>query len=291
MVVYSRCEEVLIHYLLSGESVEAQIAIREARAARIGRMPKCEIGSGVGINCDSPAGEIAGAGIHGGYSRDGSNSFGLPNRLKISEEECAVFYDWSADRSPKLISLERWNWDRGIIEIILRVELAVAQKLIQVPVNRIRSGAGNCVHDAAGGLAVFGGVVAGDDGEFLNCVDTEASAQDTSWGTIRIVIQAHAVETIIVLLWACTRDCQLLPKAAIAAVSARREIRLRVDCAHTGLKLCQVRPAAAVERQFTNCRSIYDRADVRTSGLHRWDFTLHAHGFINGTDSQSFVQR
>src|SRR5262252_3214560 len=109
MVVDARCEEVLIYNLLAGEGVETQITICEAGAGWIRRMPKCEIGSGVGINCDSPAREIPGTGIHGGHSRDGGNTLGLPNRLKISEEECVVFYDRSADSSAKLIPLERWN--------------------------------------------------------------------------------------------------------------------------------------------------------------------------------------
>ncbi len=55
MVVNSRCEEVLVHHLLSGEGVEAQIPIREARAAWIRRMPKREIRGGVGIHCDRSA--------------------------------------------------------------------------------------------------------------------------------------------------------------------------------------------------------------------------------------------
>src|SRR5580704_8401910 len=71
------------------------------------------------------------------HSRYRRNPQGLPDRLKVCEEERFILQDRSANRSPKLISLEGWNVPH--IEVVLGVQRAVAKKLVSTAVNLIRA--------------------------------------------------------------------------------------------------------------------------------------------------------
>ena len=58
-----------------------------------------------------------------------------------------VLYDWPADRSAKLVPFKRGNLTH--IEIVHRVKLAVAKKLVGAAVNLIGARTRDCVDHAS----------------------------------------------------------------------------------------------------------------------------------------------
>jgi len=89
------------------------------------------------------------------------------------------------------------------------------------------------------------------DGKFLNCVDTQVAAKHTAGGAVRVIVQADAVQAVIVLLRAGSGNCELLAEAAIAAIRANGESWLRLDGRNAGLKSArsvQLRPLRGSSR-------------------------------------------
>ena len=108
------------------------------------------------------------------------------------------------------------------------------------------------VDDATGGLAILGGVVAGDDGELADGVDAEVDANDRSRATVGVVVDADAVEAVVVLRWASAGDGDLRAESAIAAAGALVEALLRGDTRDARLQRGEVGPAAAVQWQVAD---------------------------------------
>src|SRR6267154_1349115 len=123
--------------------------------------------------------------------RNGGN-LGDPLRLAdsfiVSEEECVVLDDRPADSSPKLVPLEGRNLAH--IEIVQRVELAVAEKLVTAAMNLIRSRTRDRVDHAAGGFSIIRLIVAGQYGEFLDCIDPQVSSQHAARCTVGVIVEA-----------------------------------------------------------------------------------------------------
>src|SRR5258708_77997 len=111
-----------------------------------------------------------------------------------------VFDDRSADRSTELGPLEGRN--RAHIEIVQRVELAIAGKLVSAAVNLVCPRPRNRVDHASRGLAIIRLVVAGDDGKFFDRVNSQASSQHAAGCAVRVVIEADSVQAVVILLWA-----------------------------------------------------------------------------------------
>ena len=96
-----------------------------------------------------------------------------------------------------MVPLERGNPG---IEEISRIQGAVAQKFIDASVEDIRAGARDSINDSARGSAVLGGLVGSQHGKLLNGVDAEIVTQNTSRRSVRIVVDAHAIEAIVILI-------------------------------------------------------------------------------------------
>src|ERR1017187_7871317 len=124
------------------------------------------------------------------YGAAGALAVEPAQALVIAEEEGAILDDGAAERSSELIAAQRGNLGR--IELVAGVECAVAEELVGVAVELVAAGTRDCVDDSAGGLAVVGGGVAGDDGEFLNGVDAEVAADDAARAAVGVVIDADA---------------------------------------------------------------------------------------------------
>src|SRR4029077_6958350 len=95
----------------------------------------------------------------------------LAQPFVISENKGAAFLDRQSCRASKLIALEGGN-DRAIKKIAC-VESAVAEKFVQGSVESILAGAGHPVDHAAGSSAIFGGIVAPENGNLLDRVNTK----------------------------------------------------------------------------------------------------------------------
>jgi hypothetical protein len=91
----------------------------------------------------------------------------------------------------------------------------------------------------------------------LNRVYSQCSAHDTAWRTIRVVVHANAVHTVVILLWPGAGDRDLRAETAVPPISALRKTRLGLDTRDSRLQIRQVRPAAPVQRQFANGGGIY----------------------------------
>src|SRR5438046_6552824 len=167
---------------------------------------------------------------HGRNRRDAQR---LPDSFVVGKEECSILQDWSADRSSKLVALEGRNTTH--IEEVPGVEFAITKKLVHTAVNLICPRARNGVNHPPGGLAVLRRVVAGQDGTFLNRVNAQVPSQHAAGCSIGVVIEADAIQTIIILLCPGAGASQLLSKTAISSIGARRKVGLGVNRINTGL--------------------------------------------------------
>src|SRR5450631_2548526 len=146
-----------------------------------------------------------------------------------------VFHDRPAQSSAKLVPLEGRDWLGRIIEVVLGIELAVTEELVGAAVNLVCPRSRNRVDHAPRGLPIIRLIVAGDDGELLDRVDAQAPSQHAAGCSVGVIVETDAVQAIVVLLRTRARDRQLLPESAIAAIRARRKIRLRVNRTDAGL--------------------------------------------------------
>ena len=65
----------------------------------------------------------------------------------------------------------------------------------------IRSGSSGRIDDAPRSSSVRCGIIGGANREFLNRIDAEVPSQHASRAAVGIIIDADAVEAVIVLLW------------------------------------------------------------------------------------------
>src|SRR5260370_19002218 len=97
-----------------------------------------------------------------------------------------------------------------IVKIVPGVESTISEELVNTAVNLIGAGPRNRVDYPSRGLPVFSGVVAGQDGEFLNGIHAQASSKNASWRPVCVIVEANAIPAIIVLLRPCSFNAQLL---------------------------------------------------------------------------------
>src|SRR5262245_5367718 len=101
----------------------------------------------------------------------------LTKAFEIAKEEQLVSLDWPSQRASELIPVKRRNVRRRIIEVILRVENAVAQKIKRRAMQRVRARSANRV-DHGAGSSEFSAVGVGQDAELLNRLDPESVVGD-----------------------------------------------------------------------------------------------------------------
>ena len=106
------------------------------------------------------------------------------------------------------------------VKKVSRIERAVAQELVSASMKLVCPRARNGVDDSTGCLAVFGGVIARQNREFLNGIHAQIPAQHTAGPTIRIIIEADAIEAIVILLRASTGDRLTVLQSRGSRVSA-----------------------------------------------------------------------
>ena len=104
----------------------------------------------------------------------------------------------------------------------------------------------DCVDDAAGGEAVRRGVVARDDRELRDGFRAETESGSRARGGVGVIVDAHAVEAVIVLLRPTAGNRQLRSEPAVSAVVQPVGVRLRTDWADPWLEDGQPSSVAAV---------------------------------------------
>ena len=119
-----------------------------------------------------------------------------------------VLPDRPTRRCSELIAFEGRN--RGPVEKVSRIQSAVAQELVSASMELVRSRARNGIDHSAGGLPVLGRIVAGQDGKLLNGVHAQVPAQHAARPAVGIVVDADAVQAIVILLGASPGDGDLV---------------------------------------------------------------------------------
>ena len=177
----------------------------------------------------------------------------------------------------------------GDIEVIGRVERAVAAEVVRVAVHFVGPRPGDAVDDPAGRASVFGGVVAGKHREFRHRVDAEVQPQDTPRSAVRIVVDVDAIEPIVVLLRTPSRDSHLRAEAALPAFAA--EPHLAANRGHSRFQRRQLRPVASVQRKISNRPLPDDPAQGRRCGVDQHRSPRHHHLFAHGPEIHPQVHR
>src|ERR1700674_2668853 len=98
--------------------------------------------AGIGTRAQVPSTRYRG--WHGGY---GCDALGLSDAFIVGEKEGSVLKNRSANRSAKLVALERRDGLRMVIEIVFRVQPAVPKELVNTSVNLVRSRPRNGIPD------------------------------------------------------------------------------------------------------------------------------------------------
>ena len=110
----------------------------------------------------------------------------------------------------------------------------------------VRSRARNSVDDPACGPAILSRIVASQNGKLLYSIHAEVVAQNASRCSVRVVVDADAVETIIILVGPRAGNTQGCSKAALRVASALGASGLHAG--DTCLECGQLSPVAPVER-------------------------------------------
>src|SRR6202022_3243533 len=126
------------------------------------------------------------------------NTERLAESFIVSENKCAIFFDWRSCRAAELIALERRNY--RTIKEISSIESAVAQKLIQRAMERVFAGACNHVDYAARGSSVVGWIIAAKDRNLLHGIDSKIVAEYAARCAIRIIVDADSIQTVTILI-------------------------------------------------------------------------------------------
>ena len=127
----------------------------------------------------------------------------------------------------------------------------------------VGSGAGDGIDDAPGGLAVLGGEVVGEHRKLCNGIHAEVAAENRPGARVRVVVDADAVEPIVVLRRAPARHRDLLTETAIAAPGTLIEADLRRNQSNPGLEGRQIGPAATIDRKVADDWAFHGSAECR----------------------------
>ena len=129
------------------------------------------------------------------------------------------------------------------------------------------------VDDAAGRAAVLRGVGVGEHGELGHRLDAQVGAEGVARRRVGVVVDADAVEAVVVLRRAGAGDGHLHAVARARAAAA-------ADADDAGLQHRELRPVAAVQRQLADGRAAHVVPKRRRHGVDRaaatatWTFSL-----------------
>jgi len=237
-VIDTAGNKVFIDDLLAVEHRRADV-IALSTPARHGIERQILLDCGIHLHFNGlTGGRIVDVTVTGGGRRHEvqvSDALRLANTFVVGKEERTILDDRAADGAAKLVPLEGRLRSSGVLKEIPRVERTVPEELVHAPVKSIGPRARNGVDDSSGCFAILRRIVARENGELLNGVHAEISAKYAAGRSVGVIVEANAVQSIIVLLRPRAGDSQLLSEAAVAAIRARREGWLRLNCLNTGL--------------------------------------------------------
>ena len=154
-----------------------------------------------------------------------------------------------------------------ILKEVCGVQRAVSEKLVGAAVKGIGARPRDRVDHSSRGLPVLRRVIAGQDRKFLNGIYTEVPTHYAAGCAVGVIVEADAIQSVVILLRPRAGNGQLLPEPSIAAIGASRKGRLSLNGVHARLQGSQVRPASAIQWKFAHGISRNDGADVGTGEL------------------------
>jgi hypothetical protein len=111
----------------------------------------------------------------------------------------------------------------------------------------VRACAGQRVDHTARSKAIRCRVVAGDNRELLQRVDTDGDAGCAAGAGIGVIVGDDSIQAIAVLLRTSAGNGELRSEAAIAAAGCGSCIRLAANQSDTGLERSELRPVTAIK--------------------------------------------
>ena len=206
--------------------------------------------------------------------------------LVVEEVERLVLDDRAADRAAVLVLAEVGLRPAGeIVEVVVLVELRVAQELEAAPVHGVGARLDLQVHDAAQRAAELGRVGAGLQLELVERVD--AGKQDHRLQPGLVVV--HAVEHVVVVarpLAVGRERRRRAPRQAAGAVDVRAGHAAH-DAGHGSREVDEV---TAVQRQRLDLLFRHRRAELGRGGLDQRRRAGHGHRFLDRADLELQVE-
>src|SRR6202040_2397152 len=154
----------------------------------------------------------------------------------IGEEKSLALLDRTSARDSELVAMKGRN--RGVKEVS-RIQSFAAQEPVGIPVELVGPRFGNGVDDPAGRPAIFRGIIAGQHRKLLNRVCAQIDAQRAAGCSVGIVVNADAVNTVIILEGLMSGYRQQETEASVAAIGVAGFNSNRRD---SRLQCCQLRP-------------------------------------------------
>ena len=198
--------------------------------------------------------------------------------LICAEEKKFILQNGTTHTSAKLIAFQR-ILRRG--EEVPCVEISVAQEFEDRPMQLVCARSGNDVHDAAAGIAIFGGEVVRLKIEFLNGIRI--------WeGDVHVqisVVVAHAVQLIVDLPHAGAINARCLFVGINTAVSTNAAaVSTQVHCARR--EEDQALRETAVQWQFGDLLSVHQLPHRSAACVYEVGVGLYRNFFADLSDSQ-----
>src|SRR6266446_1341126 len=162
----------------------------------------------------------------------------LSQAFIVGKEECVLLDDRPTGGGAELVPLEGRHYQIArrvlqTVEEITGVELAVPQKFIGGAMNRVRAGARSRVDYSTGSLAIIGWGIARHHGKLLDRIHSENASLDAARGAGSLVVDAHAIQPIIILLRTIAADGDVDAQAAVRTVVIDRKRFLRTHLRNT----------------------------------------------------------
>ncbi len=186
--------------------------------------------------------------------------------------------DRAAGREAELVARER----RRIadIEVVRRIELAVAEELEGGSAVIVAARFGRDADHAAHRAAIVGGEGVGDHAELADRVDAERAVGGGDGGDPGVALHVRAVDEEAVRAAAHAVDVQL------HAARARRGARLLREVDDAGLERREADVVAAVQRQLLDRLLRHERRERRRLRVDEHGAGRHRHAFLRRADFQ-----
>ena len=183
---------------------------------------------------------------HGGDRRLAEH---LAKALVVGEPERPVLHERAAERHAVLVAMEGRRLVAAI-EVVLGVHRAVAMELEDGAADLIRARSRDGVDDAARRAAVLRRIRVGEHGELGHRLDAEIRPERVAWRGVGVVVDADAIEPIVVLRRPRAGDGHLHSAARARAAAA-------ADADDAGLQHRELRPVPPVQRQLADRRAAH----------------------------------